>query len=66
MYGCAVAFEPGAFEKDRRWFAPYYFKSKSGVAYEVLGIRICTTTLPWTGITLLKSSKSLWTEPVLR
>ena len=37
IYGSAVAFEPGAFEKDLRWFAPYYFKGKSGVTYEQLG-----------------------------
>jgi len=37
IYGSAVAFEPGAFEKDLHWFAPYYFKGKSGITYEQLG-----------------------------
>ena len=37
VYGSAVAFEPGAFEKDLRWFAPYCFKDKSGLKYEQLG-----------------------------
>ena len=37
IYGSAVAFEPDAFEKDLHWFAPYYFKGKSGITYEQLG-----------------------------
>ncbi len=37
IYGSAVAFEPGEFEKDLRWFAPYYYKGKSGITYEQLG-----------------------------
>ena len=37
VYGSAVAFEPHAFDKGLRWFAPYYYKSKAGIKYELLG-----------------------------
>ena len=33
IYGMTVAYEPQAFEKSRQWFAPYYFKGKTGIEF---------------------------------
>ena len=33
IYGMAVAFEPNKFESSRTWFAPYFFKGKTGIEY---------------------------------
>ncbi len=63
IYGCAVAFEPGAFEKDLRWFAPYYFKGKSGLTYEQLGSESYDYfTLDWYHVSRVLKAP-LWTEP---
>jgi len=37
LYGSTVAFEPHAFDERLRLFAPYCFKSKSGITCEQLG-----------------------------
>ena len=37
VFGSTIAFEPYAFDPDIRFFAPYYYKSKDGIAYEQLG-----------------------------
>lgn len=37
IFGSAVAFEPYAFLPNERWYAPYYFKTRSGIAFEMLG-----------------------------
>lgn len=33
IYGMTVAYEPQAFEESRQWFAPYYYKGKTGVEF---------------------------------
>ncbi len=37
VFGSTVAFEPGAMLPDRSQFAPYYYKTRGGIAYEQLG-----------------------------
>ncbi len=37
IYGSAVAFEPHSFDETLRWYAPYWFKSKTGITYQQLG-----------------------------
>ncbi|MEJ2716313.1 MAG: adenylate/guanylate cyclase domain-containing protein [Deltaproteobacteria bacterium] len=37
IFGSSIAFEPFAFEPDKRFFAPYYYRSKKGIAFEQLG-----------------------------
>ena len=66
IYGSAVAFEPGAFEKDLHWFAPYYFKGKSGITYEQLGSESYDYfTKDWYHLPKVLKAP-VWTDPVLR
>ncbi|MCX5862155.1 MAG: SpoIIE family protein phosphatase [Deltaproteobacteria bacterium] len=37
VFGSAVAFEPNSFQPGVRWYAPYYFKGKSGITFEQIG-----------------------------
>jgi sigma-B regulation protein RsbU (phosphoserine phosphatase) len=37
IYGSCVAFQPYAFDKNTRAFAPYYFRGKEGLKFEQLG-----------------------------
>jgi len=37
VFGSAIAFEPNAFDPNKRWYAPYYCKSKTGIKVEQLG-----------------------------
>ncbi len=37
VFGATVAFEPYAFDRRTRFFAPYYFKGKDGLNFTVLG-----------------------------
>lgn len=37
IYGAAVAFEPDAFGKGRRHFAPYFYRTKAGLKFSDLG-----------------------------
>ncbi|QLA17189.1 SpoIIE family protein phosphatase [Desulfolutivibrio sulfoxidireducens] len=37
VYGTTVAFEPYAFDRRTRFFAPYFFKDKDGLGFTMLG-----------------------------
>ncbi|NMC51029.1 MAG: HAMP domain-containing protein, partial [Desulfovibrio sp.] len=37
VFGSTVAFEPYAFDRRTRFFAPYYYKDKDGLGFTVLG-----------------------------
>ncbi len=37
IYGSTVAFEPDAFRKGIRYYAPYFYKTKEGIKYDQLG-----------------------------
>jgi len=37
VFGSVVAFEPNSFQPGVHWYAPYYFKSKSGITFEQIG-----------------------------
>ncbi len=56
VYGSAVAFEPHAFDKGLRWFAPYYYKSKAGINTNCSD-QLPTTISPKIGITFPMSSR---------
>lgn len=36
IYGAAVAFEPYAFDKNKKYFAPYFYKSNGGISFKYL------------------------------
>jgi class 3 adenylate cyclase len=63
VYGSAVAFEPGAFEKGVRWFAPYCFKDKSGLKYEQIGSASYDYfTKDWYHVPMVLKAP-VWTDP---
>lgn len=63
VYGCAVAFEPGGYDKDLRWFAPYYFKRGSSINYELLGSESYDYfTLDWYHLPKVLEAP-VWTDP---
>jgi sigma-B regulation protein RsbU (phosphoserine phosphatase) len=63
IYGAAVAFEPNAFEKGRRYFAPYFWRTKKGLEFSLLGGRDYDYfSLDWYQIPK-ELGRPQWTEP---
>ena len=62
IYGMAIAFEPYAFVKDQRFFAPYYYKSGDEVKFNWLGGDYNYFTYDWYFIPK-ELGKPHWSEP---
>ena len=62
VFGSTVAFEPFAFDKGVKSFAPYYYKGKEGIKYEQLGTSYNYYMSDWYHIPKVLKAP-LWTEP---
>jgi len=64
IYGSCIAFEPYCFLKETEQYAPYFYKSKEGIAYKSLGEDSSYNYLNQDWYTLPKTqNKAIWTEP---
>ncbi|MCK4677119.1 MAG: SpoIIE family protein phosphatase [Bacteroidales bacterium] len=63
VYGSCIAFEPYCFFKDTKQYAPYFYKSKEGIAYKNLG-EDSYDYFKWDWYKLPKTqNRAIWTEP---
>ncbi len=63
IYGMTVAYEPEAFEVSRQWFAPYYFKGKTGIEFvEFEPPAYDYFKQDWYHIPIVKKAP-IWSEP---
>ena len=63
IYGSTIAFEPHAFIKEHRHFAPYYYKVNGKIRFKYLDAKAYNYFL-WDWYRLPKETGSpLWTEP---
>jgi len=63
IYGSAIAFEPGAFHRDRRFFSPYCFRRGKEIIYQQIGGEQYQY-FHWDWYIIPKLlKKPIWTEP---
>jgi methyl-accepting chemotaxis protein len=62
IYGGTVAFEPRRFSPDRALFAPYYFRSGTGLRFEWLDANVDYTVLDWY-VLPRELGRPVWSEP---
>lgn len=63
IYGMAIAFEPYFLEKDKLFFAPYYFRSGGRIGFTMLGdTHYRYFYMDWYQIPK-ELGRSVWTEP---
>ena len=63
VYGSAIAFEPNAFQKNRRYFSPYYFRDHDRLKYVQIGNEHYQY-FRWDWYLIPKLLKRpIWTEP---
>lgn len=62
IYGAAVAFEPYAFDKTKKYYAPYFYKVNGGVSFKYLDKFYDYFTWDWYQIPRELETPQ-WTEP---
>ena len=62
IYGAAVAFEPYAFDKTKKYYAPYFYKVNGGVSFKYLDKFYDYFTWDWYQIPR-ELEQPQWTEP---
>jgi sigma-B regulation protein RsbU (phosphoserine phosphatase) len=62
IYGATIAFEPYAFDKNSKYFAPYFYKSKGTIKFEYLGGDYKYFYWDWYQIPK-ELNRPEWTEP---
>jgi sigma-B regulation protein RsbU (phosphoserine phosphatase) len=62
IYGAAVAFEPYAFDKKKKYFAPYFYKNNGGISFKYLDRFYDYFSWDWYQIPR-ELEQPQWTEP---
>jgi len=62
IYGAAVAFEPYAFDKKKKYFAPYFYKNGGGISFKYLDRFYDYFSWDWYQIPR-ELEQPQWTEP---
>ncbi|MEN6616174.1 MAG: SpoIIE family protein phosphatase [Syntrophorhabdus sp.] len=62
IYGAAVAFEPYMFDKNKKYFAPYFYKNNGAISFKYLDKFYDYFTWDWYQITRELEAPQ-WTEP---
>ncbi len=62
IYGAAVAFEPYAFDKNKKYYAPYFYKVNGGISFKYLDKFYDYFTWDWYQIPRELETPQ-WTEP---
>lgn len=65
IYGAALAFEPRSFAPDREGMAPYYHRSKEGLAFVDLARTDYNYPAQEWYATAIRTGKPFWTKPYL-